>query len=1051
MKKSIKNLASIFLLATLILSALVAPAGNAMALDLSGGSLLGAGGLFGGGSILDGITVGSGGATSESSNNTVTKCLIDANRKTINSGESVTINWDTAGFTNITLNGEVVSGNSGSKTFSNITENTTFVLNATAANGSSCNSEVRITCIPPPVVIPKECKLEVEKTVNKTTALPNEELTYTIVVRNTGNINCTGSGVIIEDVIDPNVNYLRHTVTSNIGAGYAEKPVYTNSDRTLHFNGFDLEPNESGTITWTGKIVKPSQCGDFEVKNQAKATALELDNYKNWAYSQTVKTAVDNECVIVQAPECTLTPAAQTVAYGGSASLNWTTKNANTVNISGVGGVEVNGTKITAPVYANTNYTLTASGPGGQVTCASTVTVGTPSPVCDSFIANPSVITVGGGTTLTWNTTHANQVFINNGLGAVSPDGSVKVSPLASATYRLTAVGAENKTVTCDVPVTVSEDPVPVCELFKVTPSALPAGGGSVTLDWKVKGATNVAITPNIGAVTLVGSKTANVNQSTTYKLTAIDDNGDEVSCSAPVTVAEPEPSFTCADNVTFSASDTAIDRGESVVLNWSTTKVDSVSITGINANTLSGNQTVSPTEDITYMLTAVRGAKSVSCPVSIDVSSGGGGGGGGGGGSSSPRCDMTISDKSIKSGDQVTLKWNTTRATEVTLTDDKGKVLFTTDDYSSKEKKDYLDGSIKLKPTRDTKYTLLAEKGSRDVECKVSLDVDEEVVVLQTRDQQPLVAGISLTQVPYTGFEAGPIMTMVFYLLLIAWSLYIAYALVLRKQNLANNVGVVNEGSYQNLENMEAMKRAEAVRPDLFVPAVIRNQTTSNLVPVNLPIGKPVVGYENHVTSESISVGNQNTDEVVTDLENQAHLQKALLSSDAIHYLLATVNCVAKQKQVLDLLISDAKKQYPLEDGWIVINELRMRNLCNECNVADDVSSQSSFIPTVVPEGSGSLAESIVTGNIVAAYEMIGNRPMFALADAASDLDSVYRHRRGEKQIISDLLLSETKKLSDEKIKNMITALTGALDGTYTDEASAVKMAIMKAVKEVV
>jgi hypothetical protein len=57
---------------------------------------------------------------------------------------------------------------------------------------------------------------------------------------------------------------------------------------------------------------------------------------------------------------------------------------------------------------------------------------------------------------------------------------------------------------------------------------------------------------------------------------------------------------------------------------------------------------------------------------------------------------------------------------------------------------------------------------------------------------------------------------------------------------------------------------------------------------------------------------------------------------------------------------------------------------------------------------------------------------------------------RKGESVSISELLKVETAKLSDDQIKNMITALTGALDGTYTDEASAVKMAIMKAVKEV-
>jgi hypothetical protein len=45
-------------------------------------------------------------------------------------------------------------------------------------------------------------------------------------------------------------------------------------------------------------------------------------------------------------------------------------------------------------------------------------------------------------------------------------------------------------------------------------------------------------------------------------------------------------------------------------------------------------------------------------------------------------------------------------------------------------------------------------------------------------------------------------------------------------------------------------------------------------------------------------------------------------------------------------------------------------------------------------------------------------------------------------------MLTNETQNLSEAQLTEMIAALTGALDGTYTSEESAVKMAIMKAVK---
>jgi hypothetical protein len=220
---------------------------------------------------------------------------------------------------------------------------------------------------------------------------------------------------------------------------------------------------------------------------------------------------------------------------------------------------------------------------------------------------------------------------------------------------------------------------------------------------------------------------------------------------------------------------------------------------------------------------------------------------------------------------------------------------------------------------------------------------------------------------------------------------------------------------------------------------------------PANLPTA-PVVGYSNMPVVEVHNPVNPHhvTEEVVTALENRAHSQMALLSSDAIRHFISTTAGTLERNEALDAVIAEAKSKYPLEDGWIVINEARMQNLCETC-LANAVASQAApYVPALVPEGSSSLAEAIVTGNIVAAYEMIGNRPMFALADAAADFDNVVRARRGSDVKVSNLLATEAAKLSDEKIKNIVAALTGALDGTYTDEASAVKMAIMKAVKEV-
>lgn len=887
-------------------------------------------------------------------------CAITVSDSTVNYGGSTTFSWNSNSYSSFTINGTSVSGSAGSYTVSNITQNTIFQIAGFDNNGNPCAAQIIVTCNP----IPVDCRLELVKTVDKSTASLGDEITYTIKVKNIGTTNCTGSGVKIVDEIDDNVEYLRYTITSNMIAGYDSGSivydVYESGSHTLYFNGDVLTPGESGTIVWVGKVKTPSQCGDFTITNQAKVTAFELNNFLTWVRSNTVSTAIDYDC------------------------------------------------------------------PNPSV------------PSCDSFTASPTTILVNNSATLTWDTTNATRVAINNGIGNVALDGSVSVTPLVATTYVLSVYDGNNLlSDTCSVTVNVSEDPVPVCKSFTASPSALPVGGGNVTLTWDVENASSVTISPTVGSVNVTGSTVLGVTQATTYVLTATDSNGDQTTCSAPVTVANPEI-FTCAANVSFTANDYSISRGQSITLNWNVTGADSVSISSIGATSLTGSQSVSPSSNTTYTLTAVKNGVSINCPVSISVSTGGGGGGG----SSSPRCDLDISKQKIDRGEEVTLSWDTSRAREIKLVDDRGNVLFDTEDMDSDEKDDYEDGEITVRPTRDTEYTLTAERGSRDRTCRVEVDVEDGQVLGVVRDQQPLVAGIALSQVPYTGFEAGPVLTLMFYLLLMAWALYVAYFLVVRRENTVipsthfasvSDLNVMPGGA--TVSGAESMKQAEAIRPDAFAASTVET-------PVNLPTAEKALGYESYFAGASVT--ESHADQIITDLENRAHAQRALLSSDAIAYFMTATEGSVDRNEEIDQVIADAKSDYPLEDGWIVINKTRMENLCDSKPKATTVLGES------LPVGSGSLAEAIVTGNIVAAYDMIGNRPMFALAEAAADLDSVVRNRKGDSSPISDMLLSETKSLSDEKLQNMITALTGAIDGTYTDEASAVKMAIMKAVKEI-
>jgi hypothetical protein len=75
-------------------------------------------------------------------------------------------------------------------------------------------------------------------------------------------------------------------------------------------------------------------------------------------------------------------------------------------------------------------------------------------PIINSFSANPSTITVGESSTLSWSVTDATSVTIDNGIGSVALTGTTAVNPTTSTTYTLTATNTAGS-VTASVTVTV--------------------------------------------------------------------------------------------------------------------------------------------------------------------------------------------------------------------------------------------------------------------------------------------------------------------------------------------------------------------------------------------------------------------------------------------------------------------------------------------------------------------------------------------------------------------------------------------------------------------
>lgn len=801
-------------------------------------------------------------------------------------------------------------------------------------------------------------------------------------------------------------------------------------------------------------------------------------------------------------PVCTIAVDVTTVpAGGGPVTFTWTTTNANAVSFNqNIGSVPLNGSK-TINVTSSGTYVLTATSEHGKsVQCSKAITVAkTPDPIPDlcplvpkegrtiidfsgtrirsdqtaaNSVTPVKPVNLAAGTyTVTlvgWdgyigreNVTQPNETWklaLKNGATTIATSNSssdiadfvreaasvTEVNGALTVTQAITAVQGihsvyPDKTspnslnpICAALDIHKVEKPQPECTLV-ANNTTLPIGGGNVTLTWTTQNADTVTLTPDGSAVAKNGSKTVFASSSTSFVITVTNSEGTK-QCPVSVTVPNTPDPLTCSD-VTFTGNPSRVSRGGTATLAWNwNSRVDSATIdNGIGAVSNNGSRAVTVNSNTTYNLTIKNAYSERVCPVTITTSTGGGGGG-----SVTPRCDLKVSKSSIAAGERVTLNWTSRNAQDFVLTDNRNNTLIDTKDLTRSQRDRVLpNGSETVSPTRDTTYTMTVRRGSSERTCEVDVKVGSSVTVTETRTQPPLVAGISLTQVPYTGFEAGPMLTLIFYVLLAAWSLYVTYLFVIRRDSFA---GVTLPGTIGNRSYTDMSVEAPAPTSTSPAAAYVASETTT-AVPVNLPTGAavaaPVVGYSAyvaHATEEEAEMG---------ALENRAHAQKALLSSDAMRYLMHTEPTLEERAHKLDAVIRVAKVTFPTEDGWVVLNLPRMEALLGDMRAEEAEAVAVDTTPTT----GGSLAEAIVTGNVVAAFGMIQHRPMIALADAAADLDALYRARQGEVVTVSDLLKHEAAELSDEQIAAMIAALTSAIDGTYHNEAEAVKMSIMKAI----
>lgn len=202
---------------------------------------------------------------------------------------------------------------------------------------------------------------------------------------------------------------------------------------------------------------------------------------------------------------------ADSVGAGSGTILRWSVTNAvGTVKVTldGMGPLPQSGSQGVVPP-ATTTYTLTATNTldPTKVVSASVVVTVVQKPMI-TFEAGATSLNLGNSTTLNWRVSNAPaSVSLDQGIGAVSPSGSLDVAPLATTTYTLTA---SNLGGTATAQVTIEVTQKPVILRFSASPSSITKGRSSI-LTWSSQGGTSTTLNGQVmtGTMAVVAPSTS--------------------------------------------------------------------------------------------------------------------------------------------------------------------------------------------------------------------------------------------------------------------------------------------------------------------------------------------------------------------------------------------------------------------------------------------------------------------------------------------------------------------------------------------------------------
>jgi len=211
-----------------------------------------------------------------------------------------------------------------------------------------------------------------------------------------------------------------------------------------------LTVQDRNTTVWSGPVtVAANQRVIVHVKEGGKQVTTKWPRGEKLSNLPRFRAGLASATVAVAPVKTQMSVNPTQVDCGGTARLTWSSTDAVTGQIAGVGDVPASGDREIKPTDT-TNYTLTAAGPGGTATASATVNVN--KAVQASLNVSPAEVRyerVGdkvaeqGTATVTWSTSNADTV-------ALDPFGSVDASGTRTVqgTPQQTANGPVDQTLT---------------------------------------------------------------------------------------------------------------------------------------------------------------------------------------------------------------------------------------------------------------------------------------------------------------------------------------------------------------------------------------------------------------------------------------------------------------------------------------------------------------------------------------------------------------------------------------------------------------------------